>query len=344
MPNLPSPDTPSPFRAEVPTEIFVAIENARNYIKKATTIFNTGEEKPIVAQLTGEYLSDPQTPNEVKMEAFRQTVDLIDQEQEIYSNKQIAQTLIDMIRMQPDPHLRIRLAALISSPLQIEDEDNWDSLQNRQKFLARRAAFQTLAADGDASIVYKGWANMLLKGGSDGGVLKLFNALSKYETDLTITPKIEEGIIDETREQQGVEPVEDRVLIFTGELVRLNYCFPSPAKVELFRRETGRFPVISLVRSVGRKFVYFDLPPQIVEEGYRLLSLYRNGELSKDEVYRGLNPLASEFLEKMNPEQRDAYLSGDNVHIRFGTERSKPAEQFASGQGVVSTQLEEQAA
>lgn len=314
-----NPFPPSPFK-EVPTSDFEKIRLFQSNFEVARSIFDTYEEKPIVAQMIAEYLVNPETPAEVKMEAFKSAYDLIDNPGQKDTNVEIAKTLIDMIRTQSDPGMRLRLISIISH----EAQDKYFDFQNNEfgskeyrQFDAKRSVLQILSESGE--LPYKMWARMLTNP-RQGGVVELYNGIYSRNMDLSITPRIIEEVSLETDDVEG--PGENRVTR-EGGLVKLKPPFlPSAEKMKSYKEATGRELPFFIVRKVGAKLFSVEFPSELQEKMRGAILRFRKGEISRSQVFELGSDLGIEFLDMMNEGQRDQFLDPEvNIEIRFATER-----------------------
>lgn len=330
MPELPtySPDNPlgTPFRKEIPIEDFDKVHTIRKEIATAKGLFDSSEGKPIVSSLMQEILMNPETPNEVKLEIFQGQIDILDSDRETETNKVLASALIDSIRSQSDTGIRIRLQAKLSHHLQTHYESHWSTPEARIASIARRAAFQELAHGTDTAQVHKNWSRHLLE---PQGLLQIFNELYERETDLIVTPRIVEEI---TKESEGLEPEidqESRKLFFTGNLIRLKPpSLPILEKIEQYKKITGRDLPVFITQSLGLERIHTQFPADLTRKLAELLDNYRSDtpSLSRDQIFEEANRLQSEFMERMNKDQREEIENGANVEVRFSTTRDSAVE------------------
>lgn len=346
------------LREFVPIEDFEKItEQIPKEIKAAKNIFDSSEDKPIIAQLLGDIILDRDTPNEAKLIVFKEAINLIEpitygplksteeQQKEIKTqfeaNVAIAQTLINILRAEPSNLLRIRMAALISHGLQPKyalkgiSYDGTTPLTPKQQeqerlFEARLQAFQSLAFHEDDTSVESRWAHSLLYPTEK---LQIFNAIYDLNTTLVTTPKITEEVTEIAERIEYSKNDSENELTFTGHLVNLPYgYFPSPEKVAEYYEKTGRSLPIRIVREMGAKFISIDFPSDLSRKAHDTIQAFREGRIQKrEEVISQLRDLYDEFLNRMNPEQRENLLNSSvNIELRLTTTRDSKIDQEKS--------------
>lgn len=101
----------TPFRTEVPVEDFSRIIGTRRTIENAKSLLALPEDKPVIASLIGETLVNPKTPNEVKLGALGQLLDLVTDIIEGEINAAVVRIAIDMIRAQKEKPVKVRMIA-----------------------------------------------------------------------------------------------------------------------------------------------------------------------------------------------------------------------------------------
>lgn len=318
-----------PFRAEVSAADFEQIERSKRNIETAKGIFDTYEERPAVASLLQELILAPTTPNEVKLEGFQSMLDLVTSQTERETNRVLMGQIIDTFRMHREPALRLRLAAMISKNA---DRTGYDAETPDEAFDdatyraidAKNLTLDRLAKNETSDPVYRRYAKMFLE---QPPLIKLYTRLHDFGQDLTITPRIEEEITEETT-TEGQPVPEAEAHIFTGNLVRLIPPYlPSLEKIQLYQERTGEALPFFVVRKADGKFVSVRFTPELCERAMHDLVLpNRRGELTKDEVFTRARALFDEeFLPKLAEDQRqemEEAIAQENLEIRFSTERS----------------------
>jgi hypothetical protein len=114
---------------------------------------------------------------------------------------------------------------------------------------------------------------------------------------------------------------------FSGQLVILptSYIYSSD-KADLWRERTGRELPFVVCRKVGQRFKSVECPSDLAARLADVVSQFRSGRISRHQVFETAESLQGEFFERMNPDQRRDIESGENVEIRFKTERGRPVQ------------------
>jgi len=274
---------------------------------------------PAAAQCFQEIIKQD-LPFETKLQAFRRAYEIVDQSAHDDTNMEVARTLIDMIRVEESPDLRLRYIAILSKDVaDSEDRPKSDPL------MSKRRAFTFLAKEEDIEDLYRKWANIVL---DPPGAIEALVELYSKDPDLDVPPKILEEITEETDINW-----EEKSLgkYFTGDLIRLCHPrLPSDDKRDLYEKETGRHLPVFITRQVGEKYHHIQLPNDISIEGDKLVQAVRDKHITREEAFEGVFKLALTSLPRMNPEQREELreaLTSGNIEARFSTERSRSMEE-----------------
>lgn len=79
---------------------------------------------------------------------------------------------------------------------------------------------------------------------------------------------------------------------------------------------------LRIVRRLGGVFVSIDFPSDLTEKALKIVQQFREGIIDREQVIHQLQPLFTEFLSRMNPEQRrEIENASTNVELRFTTTR-----------------------
>ena len=333
----------TPFRYEVPIRDFEKIEKSRQEISVAHQLIDSPQDKPIAANLLVGLVLHPETPNEVKMEAFYEALKLITKKTEHSENIAVAKSLIDMIMAQRDRGLKLRLAAILVHDLQDEywvktvNEGGKLTVDELETFQAKQFTFITLMRDQDEALKYKQWAKTAL---NPPEILKLYskiydNDLEKLKQDPSFEPLkvIPRNIIEITEKGDGHTAdadVPSFELVHPGILERLPPPkLPIMEKIKKYFEMTGRSLPIYIVKREGGKLISIEFPADLSGEAGALATKFRNGEIEREDVFNNAwSEIFTKFLNRMNPDQREELLKQvreNNLEIRFSTERGRPA-------------------
>lgn len=338
-PNTNRPEFGVPFRNEVEIRDFEKIEKAREELYVARKLIDSPQDKPIAANLLEGLVLHVETPNEVKMEAFHEAIQMLTKKAEHSENLAIAKSLIDMIRAQSDRGLKLRLAGILAHDLHDEywvnnvNEGGQLTVDDLETFQARQFTFFSIMRDGDEAIRYKQWAKRVL---NPPEIIRLYsqiyeNDLDKMREDPSFQPLevIPRNIIEITEEGEGAEipgnefPAE---LIHPGILERLPPPkLPTMEKIDQYFQMTKRHLPIYIVRREGAKLISIEFPADLSAEAAALATKFRNGEIERDDVFNNAwNEIFTKYLSRMNPNQREELMNlmrVSNLEIRFSTER-----------------------
>jgi len=323
--NMRLPESPGRPRGEgVSVEEFESHEAAVVYMDRVKEVLRFSENnRPIAAQCFQELVGQ-NLPFETKLQVFKRAYGLIDSSVRDDSSIEIVRTLIDMVRSEKDPALKIRYMAILASDLQsTEDELKIDPL------LSKKRAFSFIANDQEFGRLYKSWANIILH---PRGAVKLYMDLYRRDPNVEAPPEIKAQIVDQFDDDidDSLDP-DERIKFFTGQLIRLNpKRKPTPEKRREFFEKTGRRLALSITIPVGTKYHHIDMPEDIAEEAEKLEITQEAGTISRDELFtRAYEGLFLPFLIRMDPEQEEEIkraIEEGRLDIRFCTHRSKYGE------------------
>jgi len=357
------------LRESVPIEDFEKItQKIPKEIQAAKDIFDAPEDRPIVAQLIGDIILDRDTPNEAKLILFKEAFNLIkpitydshqnpqEQQRSIKSqfeaNIATAIALINILRAEPKNELRIRMAAIISHALQPKyalkgisyDGDTPLTFEHQQQehlFESRLQAFQDLAFHQDQRPIESVWARSLLYPTKR---LQIFNAIYDLDTNLITTPKILEEITEITEKieyDSTKTSAETNENVFTGLIVNLPLSyFPTPEKLVEYQERTGRSLPLRIVRKLGGVFISIDFPSDLTENALKIVQQFREGKIDRQQVMNHLQPILTEFLNRINPDQRrELENSSTNLELRFTTTRDAVITQEEKDRSIVEENI-----
>ncbi len=307
----------------VSVEGFENHETAVEFMDTIEKVLNTSEDDgPKAAECFQEIIRQD-LPFETKLQAFKRAFQIIDGSAHDDINMEVARTLIDIVRGEEDPTLRVRYIAILSKDVQ-DAEDQMES----DPMMSKKRAFTFLEKEKEIESFYKMWAKIIL---NPTETIQAYIDLYRKDPELNIPPNILEEITDET--DVGLENGKEAD-VFTGLLTRLKPPYmPSAEKRQLYLENTGRWLPVFITRKIGDKFFHIEMPIDVSEEAERINEAVREKVITREEAFKRLEELFLEFLPRMNPEQQkeafEAIRSG-NLEIRFSTERSKSSEAVAN--------------
>ncbi len=319
-----------PFRKEVPIKEFEKFESVKKDLETLNSMIEEPGDRVIAAQLAMElFLPEKDTPPEAKPMIVKHIYDnFIGENGEIY-NKETAKVLIDLIRIEEKKELKIRYLAILSHDLQLQQEKYYPKDLTREKIIEianKSKAFQAIAKDGNLPRSHRKWAQYIL---NPFPQLQFYTQLYDKDPDVEIPPKIREEItkisdqLTEEERQKWQKWKEGEGLVFTGKIMRLNpYRLPTWKKIEQYEKLTGRPLPVYIVRKENPHFVSVPFPVDLSNRLIGAVTDFRAGKISRDDVFTEASMLEDEFVKRMNPEQQKEFL-GNNVEVRFGTEKSE---------------------
>lgn len=323
----------NPTRPVVDIAEFERINSYRKQIKEARTLLSAPQDKVAVAQIIESYVVKPDSPNEVKLEAMRDVINLIDSPDEAEINQQIAMTAIDMIRAQKDSSIGLLMVSRMC--LDIEDRFMYpakkpETTEEAIKRAYRKSAFESLArgatvqktdkgwktVGSSVPEVYRNWADKVLKPSSR---LQEFYRNFKWD-ELHETPDVIEEITEEFSE---IEAPEDASI--AAAIVRLpNRAMPTLDKMAEYEVTYGEPLPLYIVWKEGRNFHSIRFPRDLSLKAQDLWLRFRAGEIPREQVFEDAKKLEAEYLSRLNPAQREEVEQKRNTHnleLRFSTSR-----------------------
>lgn len=274
-------------------------------------------ERGLGVNLLEDLLLDENTPRASKLEIFKSMFDLFPgRDPDI--NEDVVVGLIDNIRLSEDPDLRIRYLSIISHDVQTRYIKELDA-QTIVKMGKMIDALQSIATN-HPDPVHRAYASLMLNPRSG---LEIFNELYNKDNDIATLPRVEEADITIAGEisDSGSGP---RGTKFTGDIMALNpRRLPTWGKIEQYENILGKPLPVYVVRNEGEGMAAVELPEYINRKLLDDVGAFRDGAVTRKEVFDNAELASAEFLKTLTPEQLQDFTKARIVQIRFGTERSE---------------------
>ncbi len=301
---------------------------ARAEVKDLMDLLEQPDDNIAVANGIREYLVKAQTPREVRLDLAQNMTELVASEFTADANAYAAGSLIDAIRGERDPDVRVRMIAMASHKLQQEyySEASLRDIDRKElmDIVTFYQTFEMLSSDEEADPAHRAWARFLLE---PRGVTEVLNRLYDQDGWEPIDLRVQEEITELTDGLSSTGKESEGDLSFTGRIARLpEACFPTLEKIDLYEEKMKRPLPIFLSRVEGaKKLVSIEFPLDLTRQVSEVLKKYRAGTATRQEVFKARKDAATEYMTRLSEEQR-AELDGANVELRFGTEVSKRPE------------------
>lgn len=314
------------MRTEVPADELERIVGFQEDIENLDKIIDVPKDRPIAFGLVQEKIINPEFPYELKMDHLKYGLFLIRDYGADESNEDVAEMLIESIRGSKDPGLRIRMTAILSSEIKLENINRVGKSADMTEIVnivKRREAFELLTRDPDVPVPVKKWAEIIL---NPRGEILVFNKLYEKDPDTFYLPRVEEKIVD-IEDTEREDPIEKPEGDLIWEIIRL---FPpriySPKKGELYHELFGHMPPINITRELGGKYIHIKMPLKYADEIALAVDDFRNERISRKTVWKEVGRYFNEFLEKLHGEQKEEILDAiknGNFSLRFESLRPR---------------------
>ena len=336
MPKFNNMESRPPFEP-VSTETFQEVRRVENDIETAKRMITKDEDRALVANLLEGLILDDDTPRASKLKIFSEMNKLQDG-YDRETSEDVCSRLIDIIRLlgskdddpvlKSDPDLRSRYLAIMSHDLQVRylpenlTQDDIATIGNRIETLRS-------IAENHREKGHRAFAKYILNPPADSG-LKVLNELydKRDESDVLGRPPVDEDLnIDSNGGAPEESPPKTEGTIFTGDIIKLNpKRLPTQDKIDTYRDVTGRDLPVYVVRHSGSGKFSVRLPRQVCTSLIRASEQFRQGVITRNEVFEIAEDAGARFVKELTPKQREEYENAQLVEIRFGTEKSENSE------------------